>query len=49
MARKATDSYAPKPHRKKTRQGCGLGTKFGTKRGNMKKYRGQGGRKSIKH
>ena len=49
MARKTTSSYAPKPHRKKTRQGAGLGTKTGIKRGTLKKYRGQGGRKSVKN
>lgn len=49
MIKKADSSYAPKPHRKKTRQGAGLGTKFGKTRGSVKKYRGQGGRKSIQH
>jgi hypothetical protein len=37
-------------HTKRTRQGSGGGTKYGRKKGSIKKYRGQGGRrKSVKH
>lgn len=51
MIIKDGNTYKPQPHRKKSKQGCGLGSKVrknGAK-GTMTKYRGQGGRrKSIK-
>ena len=50
MAKKEGNAYKPKPHRKKSRQGSGLGTKTGKKKGELKQYRGQGGsRKRVKH
>ena len=42
--------YSLNTKTKRTRQGCGNGTKFGHKKGSIKKYRGQGGKcKSRKH
>ena len=51
MATQQTEhKYKQNVHRKKTRQGIGLGTKFGHKKGSIKEYRGQGGRvKRRKH
>lgn len=43
--------YRRRGKRKKTRQGCGVGTKFGNKSAKglyIKKYRGQGGSKRSK-
>ncbi len=49
MAIVSTGTWKSKNHHKKrTRQGCGRGTKFGAKNSKsryVKKYRGQGGRK----
>ena len=49
MAIVSTGTWKSKNHHKKrTRKGCGRGTKFGAKNSKsryVKKYRGQGGRK----
>jgi len=50
MATQKEFKYKENKIRKKTRQGCGSGTKTGKKKGCLKKYRGQGGKaKRRKH
>ena len=49
MIKGQTDGkYKKNTQRKRTRQGTGSGTKFGRKKGSIKKYRGQGGPKRRK-
>jgi len=50
MATNKDTVYKQNTHRKLSRQGTGMGTKTGRKKGTLKRYRGQGcGRKSVKH
>lgn len=57
MAKKAKKTSSPKADRKhisksktkRTRQGASNNTKTGTKKGQIKKYKGQGGKKVRKH